>query len=148
MEKCDKLSTRLHQGNSKISGRSPGFHDINGMLLSSKTYFFAAFHLAPNGGEPEIFTASKPFAIFSKNFFADSDSRVRRHGYHSYSRATATIFCMFIEQLFLYILICEAFFQHERFIFYNFFCCSRYQFRHMADLPVKGLRDSDCSQYL
>ena len=38
--------------------------------------FFAAFYLAPTAGEPEIFTVSKAFAIFSKNFFADSDSRV------------------------------------------------------------------------
>ena len=37
---------------------------IYGRLLSSKIYFFAAFHLAPIAGEPEILTASKPFAIF------------------------------------------------------------------------------------
>ena len=79
-------------------------------LLSSKIYFFAAFHLAPTAEEPEIFTASKPFAIFSKIFFADSDSRVLCHGYHSYPRSIATNFCVLIEQLFLYILICEAFF--------------------------------------
>ena len=42
---------------------------IYGSLLSSKIYFFSAFHLAPTAGEPEIFTASKPFAIFSKHFF-------------------------------------------------------------------------------
>ena len=45
---------------------------IYGRLLSSKIYFFAAFHLVPTAGEPEIFTVSKPFAIFSIFFFADS----------------------------------------------------------------------------
>ena len=49
---------------------------IYGRLLSSKIYFFAVFHLAPTTGVPEIFTASKPFAIFSKNIFADSDFQV------------------------------------------------------------------------
>ena len=47
-----------------------------GKLLSSKIYLFAAFHLAPTTGKPEIFTESKPFAILSNNFLADSDSRV------------------------------------------------------------------------
>ena len=50
---------------------------IYGRLLSSKIYFFAAFHLVPTTGEPEIFTC----------------------------HAIATIFCVFIEQLFLYNLI-------------------------------------------
>ena len=49
---------------------------IDGRLLSSKIYFFAAFHLASTAREPEIFTARKPFAIVSKNFFTDSNSRV------------------------------------------------------------------------
>ena len=63
----------------KVIGRfqvNPQAFMIYGRLLSSKIYFFAALYLAPTAGEPEIFTASKPFAIFSKNFFADSDSRV------------------------------------------------------------------------
>ena len=49
---------------------------IYGSLLSSRIYFFSAFYLAPTAGEPEMFTASKPFAIFSKYFFADFDSGV------------------------------------------------------------------------
>ena len=47
-----------------------------GSPLSRKIYFFAALHLAATAGELEIFTASKPLAIFLKNFFSDSDSRV------------------------------------------------------------------------
>ena len=42
---------------------------IYSSLHSSKIYFFSAFPLAPTSGEPERFTASKPFAIFSKLFF-------------------------------------------------------------------------------
>ena len=42
---------------------------IYSSLLSSKIYFYSAFHLAPTAGEPGIFTVSKPFAIFSKHFF-------------------------------------------------------------------------------
>ena len=56
----------------KVIGRFQVDHQafgIYGSLLSSKIYFFAAFHLATTAGEPEIFTASKPFAIFSNNFF-------------------------------------------------------------------------------
>ena len=49
---------------------------LYGRLLSRKIYFFSAFHLAATAGEPEIFTASKLFAVFSKKLFADSDSRV------------------------------------------------------------------------
>ena len=63
----------------KIIGRFqlyPQAFTISSRLLSGKLYFFAALHLAPTAGKPEIFTASKPFAIFSKPFFADSNSRV------------------------------------------------------------------------
>ena len=55
----------------KIIGRfqcNPQAFIIYGGLLTSKRYFFAAFHLATTAGEPEIFTASKPFDIFSNNF--------------------------------------------------------------------------------
>ena len=31
-------------------------------------FFFAAFHLVPTAGEPEILTANKLLAIVSKNF--------------------------------------------------------------------------------
>ena len=56
----------------KVIGRfqvDPQAFRIYGNLLSSKIYFFSAFHLAPTVGEPEIFTASKPFAFFLKHFF-------------------------------------------------------------------------------
>ena len=56
----------------KVLGRFQEDHQafrIYGSLLSSKIYFFSAFHLAPTTGESEIFNASKSFAIFSKNFF-------------------------------------------------------------------------------
>ena len=56
----------------KVIGRFEVDHQafkIYGSLLNSKIYFFSAFHLAPTAGGPEIFTASKPFAIFSKQFF-------------------------------------------------------------------------------
>ena len=42
-------------------------------LLSRKMYFFAAFHLTPTAGEPEISTASKPFPIVSKKFLQTPD---------------------------------------------------------------------------
>ena len=62
----------------KIIGRFHVDPRLLGYIVVSKIYFFSAFHLASTYGEPEIFTASKPFAIFSKHyFFADSaDSRV------------------------------------------------------------------------
>ena len=46
----------------------PHAFTIYGRLLSRKIYFFTAIYIAPTAGEPEIFTASKPFAIVSKNF--------------------------------------------------------------------------------
>ena len=39
-----------------------------------KYTFSLRFHLAPITGEPEILSASKPFAITSKKYFADADS--------------------------------------------------------------------------
>ena len=61
----------------KVVGRfqvDPQAFRIYGSLLSSKIYFFTAFHLAPTAGEPELFTASKPFAIFSKHFFLQTST--------------------------------------------------------------------------
>ena len=49
---------------------------IYGRLLSRKIYLFTDFYLAASSREPEIFNASKPFAIFSKKFFPDSDYQV------------------------------------------------------------------------
>ena len=61
----------------KVIGRfqvDPQAFRIHGSLLSSKIYFFSAFHLSPTAGKPEIFTASKPFAIFTKHFFVQTST--------------------------------------------------------------------------
>ena len=63
----------------KVIGRfqvDPQAFRIYGSLLSSKIYFFSAFHPAPTAGVPEIFNASKPFAFSRSIFFADFDSQV------------------------------------------------------------------------